>query len=124
MIKLLHVDDDVDILEIARMSLELSGDIEVVQCASGEAALRTVKEFTPDVFLLDVMMPGLSGPQVLEKMREMPGLKNVPAIFMTARATGVEQQELFDLGAKKVISKPFDPMTLSEQIKTVLKLTT
>ncbi len=101
MIKLLHVDDDADILEIARMSLELSGDIEVVQCASGEDALRTVKEFTPDVFLLDVMMPGMSGPQVLEKMREMPGLKNVPAIFMTARANSAEQQELFDLGAKK-----------------------
>ncbi|SFE20581.1 Response regulator receiver domain-containing protein [Sulfitobacter brevis] len=120
MIKLLHVDDDTDILEIARISLEFSGDIEVVQCSSGEEALAAVAEFIPDVFLLDVMMPGMTGPKTLEELRKLPGLAEVPAIFMTARANADEHKELWDVGALEVISKPFDPMSLSQQIKAVL----
>ena len=120
MIKLLHVDDDEDILEIAKMALEISGDIEVVQCTSGHDALWKANEFIPDVFLLDVMMPDMTGPQTLEKFRERPSLKNVPVIFMTARASTANQKELFDLGAIDVISKPFDPLTLSTQIKSAL----
>ena len=120
MIKLLHVEDDADIREIAQMSLEMSGDFEVVQCESGEAALATVADFTPDVFLLDMMMPGMTGRQTLEKMREMPHLKDVPAIFMTARAQQSEQEELRQIGASEVISKPFDPMSLGDQIKDII----
>ncbi len=66
MIKLLHIDDDEDILEISKMALEISGDIEVVQCPSGHDALWKVNEFIPDVFLLDVMMPEMTGLQTLE----------------------------------------------------------
>lgn len=120
MIKLLHVDDDADILEIAKMAFEIAGDIDGFQCISGYDALREVNEFIPDVFLLDVMMPGMTGPQTLEKLREMPGLKNVPVIFMTARVSTTDKKELFDLGAIDVISKPFDPLTLSAQIKSAL----
>jgi CheY-like chemotaxis protein len=119
MIKLLHIDDDEDILEISKMALEISGDIEVVQCPSGHDALWKVNEFIPDVFLLDVMMPDMTGLQTLEKLRERPSLKNVPVIFMTARV-GPVNQDLFDLGAIDVISKPFDPLTLSAQIKSAL----
>ncbi|MDF1726476.1 MAG: response regulator [Sulfitobacter sp.] len=120
MIKLLHVEDDADIREIAQMSLEMSGDFEIVQCESGEKALATVADYTPDVFLLDMMMPGMTGRQTLEKMREMPHLKNVPAIFMTARAQQSEQDELRQIGASEVISKPFDPMSLADQIKEIM----
>lgn len=120
MIKLLHVDDDPDILEIAKIALEYLGDFEVVQCASGEDALRKVENFIPDVFLLDVMMPNMTGPETLKKLQEIPGLQNVPAIFMTASASSADQRELLDLGAKKVISKPFDPMGLSQLIKSAL----
>ncbi|MEQ5829182.1 response regulator [Sulfitobacter sp. NFXS29] len=120
MLKLLHVDDDADILELAKMSLELMDDIEVVDCVSGEEALTTVEEFKPDVFLLDVMMPGMSGPETLEKLRQVPGLEAVPAIFMTARVGVGAWTELFDLGVAEVIAKPFDPMTLGAQIKAVL----
>jgi DNA-binding response OmpR family regulator len=120
MMRLLHVDDDDDILEISRIALEISGDIELVQCASGEEAIRKVNDFIPDVFLLDVMMPVMSGPQTLEKLRERLGLENVPAIFMTARTSTADKKQLFDLGAIDVISKPFDPLTLSAQIKSAL----
>ncbi|ASM74799.1 MULTISPECIES: response regulator [Roseobacteraceae] len=121
MIKLLHVEDDADIREIAQLALGLSGDFEVVQSASGEEALLVVKTFTPDVLLLDMMMPGMTGRQTLEQMRLIPALAETPVIFMTARAQNAEVEELRNLGAADVISKPFDPMTLGEQIKTTLK---
>ncbi|MGJ8546234.1 MAG: response regulator [Sulfitobacter sp.] len=120
MIKLLHVEDDADIREIAEMALSLSGEFELVQCESGEAALNKVQEFTPDVLLLDMMMPGMTGRQTLEKMREMPQLVDTPAIFMTARAQHGEIEEMRSAGAVDVISKPFDPMSLGEQIKAAI----
>ena len=119
MIKLLHVDDNDDILEIVKMAFEISGDIEVIQCISGHDALRVANEFIPDLFLLDVMMPGMSGPQTLEKLREIPSLENVPVIFMTARVSTIDQ-DFFGLGVIDVISKPFDPLTLSARIKSAL----
>ena len=121
MIKLLHVEDDPDIREIALMALDLSGEFEVLQCSSGEEALAQVQSYTPDVFLLDMMMPGLNGRQTLDKMREQPTLAKVPAIFMTARAQHSEIEELMRVGAADVISKPFDPMALPEQIKQAMK---
>ena len=117
MIKLLHVEDDGDIREIAKMALEMSGEFEVVQCHSGENALTTVEHFTPDVVLLDMMMPGMTGRQTLEKLRQIRGLENTPAIFMTARAQHSEIEELLAIGAVDVISKPFDPMSLADSIK-------
>ncbi len=120
MIKLLHVEDDADIREIAKMALELSGDFEVLQCDCGEAALKCVVDFNPDVFLLDMMMPGMTGIQTLEKIREIPGFADIPAIFMTARAQNNEMDELRAIGATEVISKPFDPMSLSDQIKVAI----
>ncbi|UOA33520.1 Phosphate regulon transcriptional regulatory protein PhoB [Sulfitobacter sp. DSM 110093] len=121
MIKLLHVEDDADIREIALMALELSGDFDVVQCETGEVALKQVQSYTPDVILLDMMMPGMTGRQTLEKMREMDSLRDVPAIFMTARAQHNEIEELRDLGAADVISKPFDPIALADQVKAAMQ---
>ena len=120
MIKLLHVEDDPDILEIAEMALSLSGEFDVSQCMSGEEALNYVETNTPDVILLDMMMPGLTGRETLEKMRQMPALEHTPAIFMTARAQVAELDEMRAAGAADVISKPFDPMSLADQIKAVL----
>ncbi|KIN70333.1 Response regulator receiver domain protein [Sulfitobacter noctilucae] len=121
MIKLLHVEDDADIREIAEMALGLSGEFEIVQCISGEAALAQIENYTPDVLLLDMMMPGMTGRQTLEKMREKPHFATIPAIFMTARAQHAEIEELLATGAAEVISKPFDPMTLGDQIKDAIK---
>lgn len=120
MIKLLHVEDDADIREIAKMALELSGEFDVVQCECGEDALKCAETYVPDVLLLDMMMPGMTGRQTLEKLRENPAFANIPAIFMTARAQPNELEELLGIGATEVISKPFDPMTLADQIKTAI----
>ncbi|MCA1775618.1 MAG: response regulator [Loktanella sp.] len=120
MIKVLHVEDDPDIREIAEMALSMSGRFELVQCASGPEAIERVATFLPDLILLDMMMPGMTGCQVLEHFRQVPALSQTPAVFMTARAQHTEIEELLAFGAADVISKPFDPMTLSDQLSAVL----
>lgn len=115
--KLLHLEDDDDIREISKMALELSGDFEVLQCSGGAEAVAAAPTFRPDVLLLDVMVPGMSGPSVLAEIRKIAGFETVPAIFMTARVQPSEIQAFKDLGAIDVIAKPFDPLTLGSQIK-------
>ena len=122
MLKILHVEDDLDIQEIAKLSLETIGGFEVLQCASGKQALSEVLDFAPDLFLLDMMMPEMSGDVVLLNLRKLPGLQDTPAIFMTARAQRNEIVDLKALGAIEVILKPFDPITLPDQIKTALSI--
>lgn len=121
-LKILHVEDDLDIQEIAKLSLEMIGGFEVLQCASGKQALAEVLDFAPDIFLLDVMMPEMSGDEVLKNLRKLPGLQNTPAIFMTARTQKKEIVDLKSLGAIEVILKPFDPMTLPDQIKSAISM--
>lgn len=121
MIKILHAEDDADIREIAAMALSLSGEFELVQAASGEDAVRQVETFRPDVLLLDMMMPGMTGCEALDKIREKALFKDIPAIFMTARAQNSEIECLHACGASAVISKPFDPLTLGDQIMEILE---
>tara|TARA_R100000655_G_scaffold37249_1_gene71878 strand:- start:459 stop:848 length:390 start_codon:yes stop_codon:yes gene_type:complete len=121
MIKLLLVENDLDICELVRLSLELHGEFDVVDCSSGEEALRIVGDYRPDVFLLDFMMPEMSGPQVLKRFREVPELADVPAIFLTARTWEATKSELLDLGAKEVIYKPFKPTILGAQVKAAME---
>jgi len=119
-IKILHVEDDPDIREIADMALMISGEFEVVQCESGDAALAIANDIAPDLLLLDMMMPGMTGLQLLAHFRELPAYKTTPAIFMTARAQPTEVQELRDVGAIDIIVKPFNPMELTDKIKSAL----
>lgn len=120
-LKVLHVDDEPDIREVASLSLDLDGDIEVTSAASGIAALELLSgDFRPDVILLDVMMPDLDGPGTLRTLRRLPGLETTPVIFMTARAQSDEQGRFVALGALGVITKPFDPMTLATQVRGLL----
>ena len=93
MIKLLHVEDDGDIREIVKLSLVLRDEFEVVQCGSGPDALGRLDSFTPDVILLDMMMPGMTGKEALLLMRERTDVKDTPAIFMTARAQTSQLEE-------------------------------
>lgn len=120
MIKLLHVEDDEDIREITMLALALSDDFEVLQCASGEEGLKVVDDFQPDVLLMDMMMPGMTGKEMLEIIRQKPAFATTPAIFMTARAQHGEREALLDTGAAAVISKPFDPTTLAAQVKAAM----
>ncbi|SHI34573.1 response regulator [Wenxinia saemankumensis] len=114
--RVLHVDDDEDIRVIAGMALETIGELEVCYCDSGPDALDKAVGFAPDLFLLDYMMPGMDGEETARRLHELPGLETVPVIYMTARVQGDVTRALLENGAIGVISKPFDPITLSEQL--------
>lgn len=114
---ILHVDDDRDTLEITRLALQLVDSFIVHQFDNAEAALSQALELRPDLLLLDVMMPGMSGPELWSALRIMQGADEIPTIFMTARADDDASADLVRQGALHVIIKPFDPMTLGAEIR-------
>lgn len=118
-LRILYVEDEADIREIAAFALEDEG-FEVLFCASGEEALGAVVDFGPDLVLLDVMMPGLDGPMTLQRLRQLAGQGNTTVAFLTAKVQPNEVSEFLALGAKAVIAKPFDPMTLPDQIRNLM----
>ncbi|SMD12127.1 Response regulator receiver domain-containing protein [Fulvimarina manganoxydans] len=118
--KILCVDDEDDIREIAKMSLELDPDIEVATAASGLIALETARSWHPDLIVLDYMMPDMDGPETFARLRADPATNATPIIFMTARAQAVEVAALIELGAATVIPKPFDPLTLASTVRDYL----
>lgn len=117
--KILHVEDEPDIRAIAKMSLEKIGQLDVESCASGPEALERIAAFAPDMVLLDAMMPEMDGPEVLKQLRARDDTQHVPIVFMTAKVQAAEIEEYKELGALDVISKPFDPMTLHQQLKDI-----
>jgi CheY-like chemotaxis protein len=120
-VRILHVDDEPDIREVVDISLALSPGLEVRACASGAEAVDAAAAWTPDLILLDVMMPVMDGPTVLKKLRGDPRTAAIPVIFMTARAQTKEVEHFIALGAHGVISKPFNPMTLATQVRDHLQ---
>lgn len=118
MLNVLHVDDEPDIREVAAFALETDPDVTVRSAASGLDAIDILRGgFAPDVILLDVMMPELDGPGTLTMLRQLPGHAHTPVIFMTARAQSHELDRYLGLGAIAVVIKPFDPMTLGQQLR-------
>lgn len=115
----LCVDDDPDILEVARISLELVGGLTVSSVNGGAECLAQVAGIMPDLILLDVMMPGLDGPATLSALKADAALCHIPIVFMTARVQQVEVERYLALGALDVIPKPFDPMKLSVDLKAI-----
>ena len=114
--RVVYIDDDADIREIASLALSLNEDISVETCDSGEAALALLPRLMPEFILLDVMMPGLDGPSTLARIRANPLLAGIPVAFITAKALPRDAENLKALGAVGVIPKPFDPMTLAAQV--------
>ncbi len=119
---ILHVDDDDDILAIAKLALETVGALNVVQCSSGQEALEIASDKLPDLFLLDVMMPEIDGMETLRRLRNIQGFEQTPAIFMTAKVSPENEKMLLECGAVSVIKKPFDPMTLASEIVEIWKV--
>jgi len=118
-LRILHVDDEADIRQVAKLALEQVGGFTVESCESGAQAIEKAPIFNPDMILLDVMMPGMSGPDTLEALRGLPETAGTPIVFMTAKVQAPEIKALRELGATGVIEKPFDPMTVSECIKQI-----
>lgn len=119
-LKVLYVDDEEDIREVATLALEIDSGIEVRTASSGREALATSTDWQPDVILLDVMMPNMDGPTTLSRLREARTTKDIPVVFITARAQPREIQYLKARGALDVITKPFDPMDLAASLRRVI----
>ncbi|QCU89905.1 response regulator [Thiomicrorhabdus sediminis] len=120
--KILYIEDDLDIQMVASMTLEKIGGFEVTAFSSGHAALENLGDFCPDILLLDVRMPEMDGPSTLKALREnFDYLSDVPVVFMTAKVQPDEIKFLQSLGAKGVIKKPFDPITLSDELLKIVK---
>jgi len=117
--KIMYVEDEVDIQQVVKLSLQKLGNFEVNICSSGKEALDKLSSDKPDLILMDVMMPEMDGPATFEKIRTIPELDHIPVIFMTAKAQVHEVEKYKELGAIDVITKPFDPLTLPQTIRSI-----
>jgi CheY-like chemotaxis protein len=118
--KVLVVEDDPDIQKVVRMSLQMRGVKEVEVVDGGEECIERLATFTPDVILLDVMMPRVDGYETCQRLKKNPATRAIPVIFLTARAQNTERDRGLKLGALGYLIKPFDPMTLHDEILSLL----
>ncbi len=122
--KILIVDDDPDILTIAKYCLEKQNGIDAVGVASGEEALLKAPAIYPDLILLDILMPKMDGIALFKLIRQMTGFARIPIIFFSASPVqDSEIQKYLELGAAGVITKPFDPLMLMSQIRAIWERT-
>lgn len=119
--RVIYVDDESDIREVASMALELDAALEVRTCAGGQEALEVARSWKPNLILLDVMMPGMDGPMTLEELRRDAITQNIPVVFITARTQARDVERFLQLGAAGVIAKPFDPMALAKDVRKYLQ---
>jgi CheY-like chemotaxis protein len=110
------IDDDEDILRVAELTLE-SGGFKVTTFLSGAEALAGLKDAAPDLVLLDVMMPKMDGPTTLEAIKKRDDLRHLPVVFMTAKVQPAERSQYDAMGAAGTLPKPFNPATLSEEVR-------
>lgn len=118
--KVLYVEDDVDIREIATIALQDIGGLTVAVCESGAQALNVIDDFAPQLVLLDVMMPDMTGPETLAALRQQGSVTDATVVaFMTAKVHPEELERYYELGVTNIISKPFDPMTLADNVRAI-----
>jgi two-component system OmpR family response regulator len=118
--KVLIIDDEDDIRELARISLERVGGLNVVAASSGQEGLALAASERPDAILLDAMMPGMDGPQTLERLKADPATADIPVVFLTGSVQAVEKERFRSIGAVGILGKPFDPMRLADDLRACL----
>jgi DNA-binding response OmpR family regulator len=116
---ILVADDDQDILELVAFRLERAG-YEVMTAGDGEQALATARERRPDLAVLDVMMPKLTGYEVVKAMRSEEETSRIPVILLTARVQEADVSRGFEAGADDYIRKPFSPQELRARVEAIL----
>ena len=113
--RILYIEDETDLQWLVKHILESAGGFEVKLCTSGAEGLGAVREFAPDLVLLDVMMPGMDGFNVLRSLRAQAEWASLPVVFLTARTQ--QSDEYLHVGAQGIIAKPFEPAALLEQVR-------
>ena len=123
MARILVADDDVDIRELVEFKLSTLGH-DVVAVGDGAAAIDACQAERPDLAVLDVMMPGVSGLDAIRAIRADPALADLPVILLTARAQESDVETGFDSGADDYITKPFSPRELASRVQALLSRST
>ena len=118
--RVLIIDDDDDIREVAALSLEATANWTVLTASSGKEGIKVAAVEKPDAILMDVMMPEMDGPTTFKKLQGNPETAGIPVVLLTAKVQGVDQKQFAGLGVAAILFKPFDPLTLSSQIASVL----
>jgi CheY-like chemotaxis protein len=119
--RILIVDDEDDIREVAQVSLELVGHFEVLTASNGREGLERARGEKPDAILLDVMMPDMDGPATLAQLQSDPATRDIPVVFLTAKTQTSERTRLEQLGAAGILTKPFDPLKLAGEVASTLR---
>ena len=117
--RICYVEDDEDIQRIVRVSLERIGKMTVEVVSDPMVAIGAITAFKPDLVMLDWMMPGMDRPTLFRKMKQLPEVSALPVVFITAKTTQRDMDELVALGAAGTISKPFSPKDLPEQLRAI-----
>lgn len=118
--RILIIDDEDDIREVAALSLESVAGWSVVTACSGSEGIQTAIAERPDAILMDVMMPSMDGPTTFKEMQRSPHISDIPVVLLTAKVQGVDQRRFAGLGVAGVLFKPFDPLTLADQMSATL----
>ena len=118
--KILIVDDEEDILELVGYNLSREG-YQTISAVTGEEALKKSRSETPDLIILDLMLPGIDGLQVMKALREDSVTKNIPTVMLTAKGDEADIVAGLELGADDYISKPFSPRVLLARVRAVLR---
>jgi DNA-binding response OmpR family regulator len=117
--RILVADDDVDIRELVEFKLSTMGH-DIVAVGDGAAAIEACRSEKPDLAVLDVMMPGVSGLDAIREIRADANLASLPVILLTARAQEADVETGFDSGADDYITKPFSPRELAARVDALL----
>ncbi|MEX2211668.1 MAG: response regulator [Gaiellaceae bacterium] len=119
MTRVLVIDDEAPIRLLCRVNLEAEG-MKVIEAADGPSGLEKAKGQKPDVILLDVMMPGLDGWRVAEELLDDPVTRDIPIVFLTARAEFRDRARGLDIGGVDYVTKPFNPVELAPLVRALL----
>ncbi len=117
---ILVIDDEDDIREIAQISLEMVANWQVVTASSGNEGLAKARTEQLDAILLDVMMPDMDGPSTFQELQADVTTQHIPVLLLTAKVQAIDRRRFADLGVKGVISKPFDPLKLANEVAEIL----
>jgi CheY-like chemotaxis protein len=117
--RICYVEDDEDIQRIVRMTLERVGKMTVEVVGDPTMAIEAMTAFRPDMVMLDWMMPKMDGPTLFRQMKLRPETSSLPVVFITAKASQHDLEELLRLGAAGAISKPFSPKDLPDQLRAI-----
>ena len=118
--RILFIDDEKDIKTLAQFCLESEAGWSMISASSGKEGIEIAVKEQPDAILLDAMMPDLDGIQTIANLQANPETKNIPTIFITAKAQASDRRRFYNAGAKGVINKPFDSLSLASQISGFL----